>query len=91
MADYDRRNGSSRGGFNNRKRRYRGNNPEIPKPSLKLKLKLDQMTTILTVGPSEEDLKNHCMSKCENNYLLLLNLYVYCKTRIRHDANFTSR
>ena len=25
MADYDRRTGGSRGGYNNRKRRYRGN------------------------------------------------------------------
>lgn len=42
MADYDRRNGSSRGGFNNRKRRYRGNTLEIPRTSLKAKVGLDE-------------------------------------------------
>lgn len=64
MGDYDRRNGGQRGGYNNRKRRYRGN---FLSAWFRLEAESTQTTMNMTVGSNVEDTKSLYPSKYGNN------------------------
>ena len=62
MADYDRRNGGGRGGYNNRKRRYRGTSPKLGR-ALAVELTWPPKMMMITIAVhSGENMKNLRMS-----------------------------
>ena len=76
MADYDRRsNHGPRGGYNNRKRRYRGELPGQSQSGLADAYILQQMTMSTITDLNEGGTRSLCMSRPENSCWGLPNRY----------------
>ena len=82
MADHEKKNAGGRGGFSNRKRRYRGaTNCTLSNVHADPHC---QTRMTLIAAHSAEGTKSLCMSSCVNSFSQLLNLYglpYHCSTR----------